>query len=282
MIGKRIQAVRKNRGFTQAQVAERMHVTEQAVSQWETDKTQPDIDRIPELAQTLGTTPNALLGMEETWPDSPRQDKAFSPERTYSRLKSLAEAEGLTETRRALAYAREKHAGQYRMPPCGTSVRIPYILHPLMMTAVAHAMGIREDAVLAAAMLHDVCEDCGVLPSELPFSQTVRDAVCRLTKDKDAFDKNEEAAEHAYLEGLRENRIALFVKCLDRNHNLSTMAASFPPDRLRKYVRETEDDIMPLLDELDAMCPDLRDPAFLLRQQMQAILETVKAMLPQP
>ena len=63
-IGKRIQALRKERGLTQKQLADAVGVTPQAVSKWETDESCPDITALPLLAGALGVSVDALLGGE--------------------------------------------------------------------------------------------------------------------------------------------------------------------------------------------------------------------------
>lgn len=47
--------------MTQAQLAERLNVTDKAVSKWERDLSYPDIALFPRLADVLGTTVNNLL-----------------------------------------------------------------------------------------------------------------------------------------------------------------------------------------------------------------------------
>ncbi len=61
-IGKRIQALRKEREMTQKQLADAVGVTPQAVSKWETDESCPDITALPLLAGALGVSVDALLG----------------------------------------------------------------------------------------------------------------------------------------------------------------------------------------------------------------------------
>lgn len=279
--GDQIKKRREALGMTQMELAEKMYVTVQAVSQWENGRTQPDSDRILLLAKLLGTTADALLeGAPESGPRWRLSDQMFSEEHMYARLKAVAQTEGLEETHRALPYMRKCHAGQRRDPVAGGGEGAAYIVHPLTMACQAHAMGIREDAVLAVALLHDVCEDCGVPPEELPFSAAVRSPVDLLTKKPDRFlALGRTAALEEYYRGVRGDRTAMLVKCLDRCSNLSTMAASFSPDRMARYIAETEAHILPLLDELKTRYLDLSDAAFLLKYQMLSLLETQKALL---
>lgn len=69
----------------------------------------------------------------------------------------------MPETLRTLSFAKEKHAGQYRKGDGS----VPYIVQPLNMACHALEMGIYDDAVIVAALLHDVCEDCDIAPDKL-------------------------------------------------------------------------------------------------------------------
>ena len=50
MVGNNIKKVREEKGLTQEQLAERLNVTRQAVSNWENEKTQPDIETLDRIA----------------------------------------------------------------------------------------------------------------------------------------------------------------------------------------------------------------------------------------
>ena len=62
-IGKRIAALRRAKGLTQDQLAERVGVTAQAVSKWENDNSCPDISILPLIAEVLGVSTDMLLGV---------------------------------------------------------------------------------------------------------------------------------------------------------------------------------------------------------------------------
>lgn len=68
IIGQRITALRKAHSLTQAELADRLSVTHQAVSQWERNETLPDILILPRLAEIFEVTVDHFLGMtaEET------------------------------------------------------------------------------------------------------------------------------------------------------------------------------------------------------------------------
>ena len=51
MVSKNLAALRKRANLTQEQMAEKLHVTRQAVSNWETGKCQPDIETLTALSE---------------------------------------------------------------------------------------------------------------------------------------------------------------------------------------------------------------------------------------
>ena len=63
-IGKFIAAKRKENNFTQMQLAERLAITDRAVSKWETGKSLPDASIMLELCELLSITVNDLLNGE--------------------------------------------------------------------------------------------------------------------------------------------------------------------------------------------------------------------------
>ncbi len=63
-IGKFIAECRKKNGLTQMQLAEKLNITDRAVSKWETGKSLPDSSIMLELCQVLKITVNDLLSGE--------------------------------------------------------------------------------------------------------------------------------------------------------------------------------------------------------------------------
>ena len=62
--GKQISERRKALGLTQKALAEKLHVTDKAVSKWERGVNFPDLGLMENLAAALETTPAVLLGLE--------------------------------------------------------------------------------------------------------------------------------------------------------------------------------------------------------------------------
>ena len=277
-IGKKIADRRKELKITQETLAEKLSVSPQAVSRWENGWNLPDMDNLSPIAEALKMSVTELVGGDRTGYEGELRDELFSEEHMFTRLKTIAEAESLTETYRALYYMREQHEGQFRKKLKFSDARIPYINHPLMMACHAQAMGLTDDCLIAVILLHDVCEDCGFPAEELPFSGPVREAVGLLTKSfPEGMPKEEAEAE--YYRGIRSDPVAAMVKVIDRCNNVSTMAQSFSDRKLAEYIEETETYVMPLLKMLKQSCPQYNRAVFLVKYQMLSVLESLKAML---
>lgn len=63
-VGSFIASMRKQKSLTQKELAEKLNVTNKAISKWETGKGYPEITIVPELAKVLGVTTAELLNGE--------------------------------------------------------------------------------------------------------------------------------------------------------------------------------------------------------------------------
>ena len=72
-IGKFIAACRKEKSLTQAQLAEKLCVTDRAVSKWETGKGLPDASLMLALCEILGISVNELLRGEREMAEDEKQ-----------------------------------------------------------------------------------------------------------------------------------------------------------------------------------------------------------------
>lgn len=62
----RIREMRLAAGLTQAELAAKVKVNQTAVSQWERESVLPSCDKLPELADALGCSIDALYGRQST------------------------------------------------------------------------------------------------------------------------------------------------------------------------------------------------------------------------
>lgn len=206
------------------------------------------------------------------------RDQYFSDVHMFTRVKTVAELRNLKQTYRALYYMKEKHSGQTRKAMKYSDAMLPYIIHPLMMACHALSMNLLDDELLAAILLHDVCEDCSVAAEDLPFSPEVRRIVDLVTK-KDHPGLTKEEYTREYYQGISGDPKAMVVKILDRCNNVSTMALSFSDQKLNEYIQETEDHVMPLLKKLKQEEPEYHNAVFLIKYQLLSLLESLKVML---
>ena len=269
-LAERLVASRKAGGYTQSEIAEKLGVSFQAVSLWERGETTPELDKLVELASLFGVSLDWLIAgrqEERILPEFEEllSDRLFDEQHMYTYVKTYANVREMPQTVKALAFAREQHKGQVRK---GRD-NVPYIYHPLLMACHALALGLDDDDIVAASLLHDVCEDCGVSPDELPAGDTVKTAVRILTKEP-GYDEEE------YYRSILENPIATMVKLLDRCSNVSGMAAGFFRDKLAEYIRETERLVYPLLDRAKTEYPMYSNQLFLIKYHMSSVVEAVK------
>ena len=260
-IGEKIALARKNRGWTQSKLADRIGVSSEAVSKWEHDHYAPDAEKLKRLDELLG-----LHLLEED--GRPVNARLFNEDHMSAYLKGKLNANDFPNASRALTFAKEKHEGQLSYPK---RLRIPYVVHPMTMACHALAMGLEDDVLLAAVLLHDVCEDCGVSPVDLPVCVEVREIVALVTKPAD---KRLYSAEK-YFGAILKNPKACLVKCLDRCNNVSGMALGFSTDRMREYIEETEEWYPQLLRRVKAE-PEYNNAAWLLSYHIRSVLQTAK------
>lgn len=60
-LGMIISSLRKEKGMTQLELAEKMRVTDKAVSKWERDLSFPNINSIPKLAEIFEVSVDDLM-----------------------------------------------------------------------------------------------------------------------------------------------------------------------------------------------------------------------------
>ncbi len=63
MLSKKIYELRTSLGWTQVQLAQKLGVTKQTISNWENDNIQPSIDMLVKLSNIFNTSTDYLLGL---------------------------------------------------------------------------------------------------------------------------------------------------------------------------------------------------------------------------
>lgn len=81
-----------------------------------------------------------------------------------------------------------------------------------------------------------------------------------------------------YYANIQKNPLAALIKCIDRCNNLACMADGFPKKKMKTYVVQTEQYVLPLLDVIKEV-PEYNSAAWLLRYQIITLLEAFKRLL---
>ena len=77
-IGQTIAAERRKLGLSQEQLGEKMGVTRQSISKWESDAALPELEKLIALSRLFRMPVGQLLGIEE--PTVPETESAPTPE----------------------------------------------------------------------------------------------------------------------------------------------------------------------------------------------------------
>lgn len=87
MLGQRIGELRTACGWSQVELAKRLRVAKQTVSNWENDNIQPSIEMLVRLSGIFGVSTDYLLGLEKV----PRLSTEGLPETVVAHLQLLIE-----------------------------------------------------------------------------------------------------------------------------------------------------------------------------------------------
>jgi len=175
---------------------------------------------------------------------------------SYSQLiekaREYLEPERLALVEKAYKYASKAHKGQVRKSG------EPYEEHPLQVALTLAELQFDATA-LAAALLHDVPEDCGIPVSEIEaeFGAEVAKLVDGTTKlGKLSRAGRSVAASELQVENLRKMLVAMaedlrvvFIKLADRLHNMSTLDA-LDTEKRHNIAQETLEIYAPLAHRL--------------------------------
>lgn len=81
-LSEQIKKYRKENNLTQEQFASKLFVSKQAVSKWETDRSYPDINLLPQIAEMLNISIDELIGKKDTENSTNNQEKIIEKKNT--------------------------------------------------------------------------------------------------------------------------------------------------------------------------------------------------------
>ena len=126
--GKKIQSLRKARGWTQKELAQRLCVTDKSVSKWERGLNYPDMAMLEPLAKALDTTVVELLGIENI-PEEEKLDAvtAVAVEET-ARIHKEIRNRALIILTNGIVWLGSQFALGFSLPKYGIYGGLPFIL----------------------------------------------------------------------------------------------------------------------------------------------------------
>ena len=111
-IGQKIKKLRTESGLTQKELADKLHVTYQAVSRWENDDAEPSLTTIKDICDILGCSYNDLLGDDS----NPKEDVKVALDNKQEEIKQISQPQAVCSNcnrfiydSNELHFVKEKH-----------------------------------------------------------------------------------------------------------------------------------------------------------------------------
>ncbi|MBE6710707.1 MAG: helix-turn-helix transcriptional regulator [Ruminococcaceae bacterium] len=244
-IAQNLRKYRKERGLTQEQLAKELAISAQSVSKWECGDGYPDIELLPNIANHLKISVDALLG----------NDTAGKKEDLKYFWDQLLKNDGfpgsgdLRDQRIQFAEAYwRKYPEEYRIAAeivqqlCFGKGRNPEKYRPLLYEAAEKIIAECDDPILRGNVLRDICAVC----TDEDLDRWLRKCTyeynsCRFEvleerywgKVRDEWLNDEEPAYEKALEEHRMNNLRLACHALNRD-----IVAVLPPDVMRAQYTE--------------------------------------------
>ena len=161
-IGSFIAALRKAKGLTQRELAEKLNVSDKAVSRWEREESLPDLSLIPAIAEIFGVTADELLrGERMKEGDSlPRAE-----EKSEKQLKNLVNRSLLRFNNRSILAAGVTLAGLIGAMVANIGFNKAYVAFFIALAFYLAAALCETGFTVAAMAALNVEEDCVAVQS---------------------------------------------------------------------------------------------------------------------
>jgi GTP pyrophosphokinase len=191
-------------------------------------------------------------------------------EKTIVFLKGFALGRGFNQTLKLINAASFLHEGQTRKSG------EPYIEHPITVAAYLQSLGINDDVTLAASVGHDIFEDCDITEAYFKSRFGVDDEVIGIMK---TLTKVEGLSTQLYYNLISKDIRASLIKIADRCHNVSTMAGVFSIEKVKQYIQETYDYVIPLIKHVKHYHPEYSDQVYIMKMQLESNCKGFEALI---
>ena len=91
--------------------------------------------------------------------------------------------------------------------------------------------------------------------------------------------ETKETAKNRYYNLILQDRAATLTKLIDRSHNVSSMAGIFSREKLKSYIEETRQYVLPLLRKAKTTYPEDSDILFVLKYHMTSVVDSIEATM---
>jgi GTP pyrophosphokinase len=134
---------------------------------------------------------------------------------------------------KAYDFAKKAHEGQYRK-----FSSLLYFTHPKAVARIIEQLTGDEDMV-AAALLHDTVEDCGITIETIQteFNEKIATLVNELTNKKEEERGNRNKREYLYEKIRNLSDDALTIKLADRLHNVMFLEKDAKDIEQQKFIK---------------------------------------------
>ncbi|MFE4764271.1 helix-turn-helix domain-containing protein [Bacillus mycoides] len=86
IFGNTLKRLRKSRGITQTQLADKLNLSQSQIKNWETGRFQPDIETLANIASFFNVSLDVLVGFSNDFQDEPIQEVISEAQSTYGAL----------------------------------------------------------------------------------------------------------------------------------------------------------------------------------------------------
>ncbi len=190
----------------------------------------------------------------------------------YHFLETYCEKKHYENALVALPFAREVHKEQKRL---GGD---PYIVHPLSVAFFSIGAGLDSDNIISGSLLHDTIEDQNANLDLINITDEIKHIVNLLTFIKKA-NLSKDIALKNYYENIKTNCDAIIIKLIDRIHNLSTMNNAFSLEKMKNYIIETQNYVIPLADYAKDHYQNIANKLWLLKFYLTTLVNTTNYVI---
>lgn len=146
----------------------------------------------------------------------------------------------------------------------------PYVAHPYAVRDILEQVGVREQSILVAALLHDVLEDTNISKEYLALRYgrkiaEIVDILSKVTSWQTSYCRTKSNVDRIETLWVSHPE-AVMIKMADRIHNLQTIEG-FKLEKQKTYIAETKEDLLPLFYEVLA-----RNHLGLLKRHIEKLL----------